>query len=50
MVKYKCPMCGGEVSVECILTNPPITCYRCKCGYHKDIRHSEENTVKIAPL
>ena len=48
IIEYKCPKCGAKVNVEMILTNPPITCYRCShCDYHSD---ETENTVtKLAP-
>lgn len=51
MVTYKCPKCGSKVTVEYILTNPPITCYRCSsCDYHNDVRSGIDNIVKVAPL
>ncbi len=51
MVEYKCPKCGSDVKVEMVLTNPPITCYKCtKCEYHKDEHQRQDKSIVIAPL
>ncbi len=44
-----CPICGGYVNVNMILTEPPIIEYKCTgCGAQKEVPQQADN--RIAPL
>lgn len=45
MTKYKCSVCGGEVTHMVLLCIPPINKYECgRCGLKKQIR---EEVVEV---